>query len=237
MRLAITASAAWMILAAVCAATAADPAATRPADSPASSSLDYWLSQAKPVASGPAEGPPAGTATAPDAAFAREDSLPGVIELSDGRQLPGAIYTTRDKDIELWVEAEKRWRRVPLINLLGLSAEVVEQAMEQEWRWKEMGVPERVYTGKEFPTMRFRWRLQLIDGSRLDGEIKGQPLWVALKDKPFGPFVLHERAKGQTGQKLSDLIYIRRVVISRAMMEKVLQAGVPGPPATSRAGG
>ena len=64
---------------------------------------------------------------------------------------------------------------------------------------------------------------RLIDGSTVIGEIKGQPLWIELGDKRTGPLVLHERSKGKMGQKLKDLIYVKRIIVSRKMMEAVLK--------------
>lgn len=200
-----------------------------------SDSLDYWLNRAEPADTRPAE-----TTDEPEgknpfdvaARFGRPDALPGVVELSDGQQIPGRIYTTRDRNLEVWVEAEERFRRVPLITVLSIEPVVVNAEMVQEWRWKEMGVPERVYTGREYPTMRFEWKLHLIDDSTIVGPIKGQPLWVRLKDSKFGPFILHERTKGRMGETLDDIVHLKRVVISRRMMEKVLRAGPPGDAAT-----
>jgi len=41
---------------------------------------------------------------------------------------------------------------------------------------------------------------------------------VRQGDKLVGPFVLHERMKGSIGQALENLIYVRKVVVSREMM-------------------
>jgi hypothetical protein len=217
-----------MMLGLVAAAAAAiAPAASRLAVGQGGGNLEYWLNRAKPPASAPATREGVSPFGGRDEAAASPHAVPGVVELSDGRQLPGWISTTPDRDLEVWHESEERWRRVPLITVLSIRADVVEAGMEQEWRWKEMGTPERVYTGREFPKMRLQWRLHLIDDSTVVGPIKGQPLWIALNGKRHGPFVLHERTKGQFGQKVSDIVYIKQVVISRRMMENVLAAGPP----------
>jgi len=217
------------------------------------SNLDYWLGQAKPIDSAktkPAENQskpkaaPAKNEPAIQAEFRRDDALPGVVEFSDGRQLAGGIFTTRNKPLALWIPQQKRWLRVPIAAVLSISAVVVQQEMKLRWRWKEMGQPERVYTGKSYPFRRFEWRLHLADGSYIQGIIKGQPIWIETRgnsrgypansrgvatppvrverpQKTPGPFILHERAKGKTGQSLAKQIYIRKIVISRKMMDKV----------------
>ena len=206
----------------------------RPATKPAY--LDHWLRQTTtatgPGIAEPAGGSPFGTRDR----FKRKDALPSVVILSDGRTLPGTIYTTRDKDLEVWVASETRaadarWRHAPLILLLSIQAVVVEEGMEKEWRWKEMGSDEKIFTGRKKPIRRFRWRLHLIDDSYITGAIKGQPLWVDSRGKRRGPFILHERSAGKYGQTLEDLVYVKRVVISRRAMEKVIKAQAASRPA------
>lgn len=151
----------------------------------------------------------------------REDALPGVVELSDGTVLAGWLLTTLESPYQVFVESEKKWRRVPLLSALGVQAIIVEEKMEPRWRWKGMGEPERVYTGLEYPTLRLAWEFHLLDGSKLSGAVKGQPLWVQTKDKKHGPFILSERTKGEDGQKLTDLVYVKRIIVSQKLMEAV----------------
>lgn len=198
--------------------------AVDPTNQPAAKDdLDYWLNRAKPVADTqpttlPANGKPVRNEvrTPP-----RDDALPGVIELSDGTQLAGWMYGTRDKPWRVWVAEEKRWRRIPPAAVLSITTVVDQEEMKLRWRWKAMGEPEKVYTGKRYPFRRLRWRFRLADGSRITGAVKGQPIWIETANQTLGPFVLQERARGRDGQSLAELIYIRRIVVSRRMMEKV----------------
>ena len=189
--------------------------------------MEYWLGQsATATASAPAGGATASAAAgapgqgisggrSPDSEPAsRDDALPGALLLSDGRLLPGRLLTTRDRDWEVWVEAEQRWRHIPPVAVLSISAQVIEQGMDKEWRWKEMGSDERVFTGRERPIRRFLWRFRLIDGSVVTGAVKGQPLWVESGGQRHGPFVLQERSAGQFGQGLDELVYLQKAVIS-----------------------
>lgn len=211
-------------------AAAAEPKKTPPATpgtAEPASNLDFWLNQAKPA---PATQPGGGAAKEPAGGnplgagageFFRDDALPGVIELSNGKLLPGGVYTTREKPWIVWGEDTKSWRRIPMLTLLSIAAVVEEERMELEWRWKGMGEPEKVFTGKKYPMRRLHWKFRLIDGSYVEGSTKGQPVWVESHGKPYGPFVLHERMKGELDQTQSDLVYVKRVIISRKMMEAV----------------
>lgn len=190
------------------------------------SNLNYWLGQAKPVKPTNAKAKPAPEKKPrdPQASFRRDDALPGVIEFSDSRQLAGGIFSTRDKPINIWREKEKRWQRIPPAAVLSISAVVIQEEMKLRWRWKAMGEPEKVYTGKSYPFRRFQWKLHLADDSIIQGAIKGMPVWIETQTETLGPFILHERAKGKIGQALKDHIYIKKIVISRKMMNKVRQA-------------
>ena len=112
------------LVAAVLLVAAAGPSG--PADGPASrpgSNLDYWLQRARAATSRAAATLPSGVN--PFAAgdrFSRRDALPGAVELSDGRVLAGGVHTTRDRNWEVWVESEKRWRHVPPIVVLSIEA-------------------------------------------------------------------------------------------------------------------
>jgi len=228
-------------LALLCALSAlqADTPAAGKEDKPAKpdktkpkSNLDLWLTGKTPA-------PPAkpGTSNPLDSGnnpfrkgdtFLRTDALPGVVELNDGRQIPGGLYTTREKDFEVHIAAEKRWRRVPFVLVRAIEAVLLEEKMDQHWRWKAMGVPERVYTGKEYPYRRFEWKFHLIDGTSLQGTVKGQPLWIEKLEGlagrgRYGPFVLHERFSGAEGTKLKDHPYMKQIVISRRMMKTVAE--------------
>ena len=207
------------IIIAVCAALAlqAGGESPEPADD-----LEYWLRRAQPATTQPAGTTETDEAISPRPS--REDALPGVVELSDGSIIAGMLYTTREHDWSVYVEGERLWRRVPFLCVLGIRAVVVEEKMEPRWRWKAMGEPERVYTGAEYPARRLEWKFRLIDGSEIAGTVKGQPLWVERDGRRLGPFILHERSSGRDGESLADLVYVRRVIVSRRMMEAVMES-------------
>ncbi|OQB86868.1 MAG: hypothetical protein BWX88_00732 [Planctomycetes bacterium ADurb.Bin126] len=208
----------------------------QPTTKPASN-LDFWLNRAKTADSSKQVNPmeqgknPFAAAQFP---FQREDALPGVVELSDGRVVAGGVYTTREKPWEIWIEAEKRWRQIPFLNCLSINAVVLEEKMEQRWRWKEMGVPEKVFTGKEYPFRIFEWKLHLIDDSYLQGTVKGQPVYVeTVAGKTFGPLVLHERFSGPDGMSLKEAVYVKRVIVSRRLFDQFKDASLDAQPTVS----
>lgn len=215
------------------------PAVSQPSTVPANN-LDYWLGQARTTQTKPATNqanPPADNLVNPFSSkqgASRPDALPGVIELSNGKILAGWLYTTSEKDWEVWVESDKRWVHVPFLAVSSISAVVVEEKMELFWRWKGMGEPERVYTGQKYPTRRLQWKFHLIDGSCVTGDVKGQPLWVELDGRKSDPMILQERTKGEVDTELKNLVYVKMVIVSRRMMDLAVKAGCCATESASR---
>lgn len=189
------------------------------AEAPASS-LDYWLSGEAAPTSRQAIDPKGVNPFAASRSLARDYALPGAVELSDGKVLTGQLYTTGGRAWQVYVDQQKRWRQIPFAAVLSITAIVVSEKLEPQWRWKAMGTPERVYTGRQYPTRRLLWRFLLADGSQITGTVKGQPISVVAGGIKKGPFALHERQRGNPGQGLFELIYVRQVVISRQMLER-----------------
>jgi len=187
--------------------------------------LDFWLNQATTAPSSRPADVPARSGRNPFSSGGRPfrpDAVPGVIELSDNTQLPGWLYTTRDKPWVVFDPKLERWRQIPFITVLSITAVVTEEKYLLQWRWKGMGEPEKVFTGRKYPYRRFLWKFRLIDGTTVTGAVKGQPIWVRWDRKATGPMVLHERDKGKLDRKLEDVTYVRKVVVSTKMRDAVL---------------
>ncbi|MHC4562461.1 MAG: hypothetical protein ACYS8X_06775 [Planctomycetota bacterium] len=208
------------------------------ADEPAEDDLEYWLDRGEEAPSGdePADSADKAGAHTGDSQ-PKPQGIPGVVELSDGRTSAGMLATPGDQPLEVFVEAEKRWRRVPPVCALSITAEVVSQGMEQQWRPKEIGSRERIYTGRQYPVRRLRWRILLADGTSIIGVIKGQSIRLTPISQPTpeddGPageapdppqpvrFVLPERTKGPVGTTLDEIVYVKRIILSRRAMNSV----------------
>jgi hypothetical protein len=140
----------------------------------------------------------------------RKDAVPGYVELSSGLKIPGKIYTTRAKRLKIYNLKRERYEYVPVPALTSMEVAVEWERMDKEWRFKEAGNPEKVYTGREYPVRSLAWTLTLRNGHQIHGHVLGQPLYVEHNGKAE-PFILHQRDKGPVGRRLADLVYIRRV--------------------------
>jgi len=143
-------------------------------------------------------------------AAGRRDAVPGCVELSSAEKVPGRIYTTRARRIRIFNLEREIYEDVPVPAILKIEAIVEWERVDKEWRFKEAGNPEKIYTGRSCPVRQLTWRLTLRGGHQIVGHILGQPLYVDDGGKPR-QFILHMRDKGPMGSELKDLVYVRRI--------------------------
>jgi len=165
----------------------------------------------------------------------RKDAVPGYVELSSGAKVPGRIFTTRAKRVKIFNLQKEVYEYVPVPAVRKIETVIEWERMEKEWRFKEAGSPEKVYTGREYPARKFAYRLTLLGGHTITGHILGQPLYLARPSRASGSsdgsndegkvdrFVLHDRQKGPMDTTLEDLVYVRSVVLGRDAYEEARQ--------------
>jgi hypothetical protein len=178
--------------------------ATVPASDP---TMDWLLDQSSAPASQPTTQPatarPFGDAPAPG-------ERSGTITLSDGKSIPGLISTTPAKPLRVWSEKEKRYIDLPWEAIASLEAKILWERDEPEWRFKESGFDEKVFTGKTYPARETEYVITLTTGDTVTGGVVA-PIYLRPDQGKAQQFVLHKRAKGEVGKSLDELIYIKRI--------------------------
>ena len=171
---------------------------------------------------------------------AREDSVPGYVELSDGSIVAGQVYLTRDTRLQIYDASLQRQREIPLQAIQRIDASVEKEWMEKEWRFKENASDEKVYTGRAYPARLLAYTICLKDGRRISGSVSG----IVYVEPPAGGerrrFLLNKRQKGDLGTDLPSLVYLRTVELGeeafRSGQQRAgqQQAANTAPPATPR---
>ena len=194
----------------------------------------------------------------------------GTVELSNGERAEGWISLTPGRPLEVYDLDAREWREFEIHEIGELRAAPRKEEIEREWRWKEYGKDEKVYTGRAYPK---RWLEHVIvlrgrtgqDGERLGCHIRGAALYVTKEpdrtaageerdsdekvsdDKTLlakGPgarkpdakkaaarrpdekdakmeaeaprrrrFILRQYERGELGQTLDDLVYVKLVTV------------------------
>jgi hypothetical protein len=142
----------------------------------------------------------------------RPDAVPGKLERSDGSVFRGKVYLTRDKRLELYADAEKKWHQLKLEDLAALRWEVEFEQEEAEWRWKENGSDEKVLTGRKKVDRRYRTIAKRKDGTEVRGHIRGTVIYVKPEKAEERRFFLYWNQPADFDQKPEDLVYVKEVL-------------------------
>jgi hypothetical protein len=138
-----------------------------------------------------------------------DDVRQATITLSNGQVVKGSLSTTPDKPIRVWDESIKDYRDVPFKLIKSVVANVVWERDEKEWAFRESGSDVKVYSGKTYPARELTYTFTLLNDEKVTGGVVA-PLFYESGDVSK-TYVLHKRDKGEVGQKLADLIFVRRV--------------------------
>lgn len=170
----------------------------------------------------------------------REDSTPGYVELSDGTIHAGMVYLTRDKRLQVYDEKLQRQREIPLRVVGQIECKVLKEWMEKEWKFKDAASATKMYTGREYPAREYVHVITLQDGRTIEGPLSGivyvqERLEASAPGgyRPVAPaqkFLLHKRDKGEFGDDLKKLVYVKRIKLGEeAYQEGKKKAAQPRP--------
>lgn len=179
--------------------------ATRPADP----TMDWLLDQTAPATQPSTQ--PAST-TQPTSPFADRKAAgqrAGAILLSDGTEIAGTVSSTPGKPIRVWDDQEKRYLDLPVESIANVEAKILWERDEPEWRFKESGHDEKVYTGKTYPARELQYTFTLLNGQVITGGAVA-PVYVDT-GRATKQYVLHKRDKGEVGKTLAELVYVKRI--------------------------
>ena len=157
-------------------------------------------------------------------------SLDAVINTSDGKSYTGTITGTLGKEMTIFNRQEKRYVDFALSGVARIDVQIEEEREEKEWSWKESGSDEKVYTGKTYPVRKYVTTLTLAEDKKIVGDLSG-PIYFTAPDGKEQFFVLRKTQKGDEGQKPSDLIYVKSIVIGDKGDPSPPEAAAEKPPA------
>ncbi len=161
----------------------------------------------------------------------RDDAIPGYVKTSDGKIHAGNVYLTRDKRLKILDPKLNREREIPLRVVKQIECKVLKKWMEKEWRFKELALNEKYYTGRQYPAIECEYTITLRDGRTITGPLAEiiyvQP-YVYKPDEPraYRPqvrpekFLLHKRLKGDFGKDMKSLVYVERIKLGEEALKQ-----------------
>jgi len=150
-----------------------------------------------------------------------DHALPGVVVFSNGRKLPGYIWTAAGKEWRLYERASRQFRDIPFDVVKVIDGLVEWERMEDDWRWKEGGSDVKVLTGHTYPDRKTYFTFTLIDDRKLTGDI-AQMFYVELAGQ-VSQVILHKRQEGKIGQTLDDIPYVKQVIFDAKAMRDAIE--------------
>lgn len=161
----------------------------------------------------------------PAATSQRDDAIPGYLELSEGTLRYGRLYLTRDKRLTVREAAAadgERQREIPLQVVRQIDCTVKKEWLEKQWRFKELTQDQKMYTGKSYPSREYEHTITLRDGRRIRGDLSGIVYVVPGGDQAADPerYLFHKRQKGELGQTLKQLIYVKTVKLGEEAFQE-----------------
>ncbi len=131
------------------------------------------------------------------------------VEFSDGRTFAGKALLTNDQLI-LYSDQQKRRVIIGGDEVRTFEAVIEREVMERKWFFKEGGNDEKVYTGETWPIKEFTGRVTFHDGRTLEGHLISSTLTLQEGEENRRYF-LPRKMEGEVGQKLDDLVFIRKI--------------------------
>lgn len=168
------------------------------------------------VAAPPLAGRPA--AAAEGAGFAPDDPVPGGVQASvtwsDGRQAWMTISARPGLALQILPTGAGKRVKVPWEDVLALRLEPEKEGMEEVWRWKEGGSDEKIKTGKSYPWRQYTVVVATADGREIKGRLAAGFALTAISEGATEQLVISPRHKGEMGQKLADLVYVKEITLA-----------------------
>lgn len=189
----------------------AEPPTTHPDDP----TMDWILSHAttEPAGqshddsrnSGPATLPAVLKSTGPT----QDESRPGVLVLSDGAPLTGRLSTTLRQPLRVWDTGKQEYEDLPFSLIKSIEVRVISESQAPEWKFAQGGIDIKEYSGRTYPARQSEYAVTLDDGTIVTGAVAA-PIYLDNADG-HKVFILHKKDKGEPGQKLADLVYVKAI--------------------------
>lgn len=134
----------------------------------------------------------------------------GTLTLSDGTTYTGEISLTKGRKIDLYVLEQKKRYSIDLAEVVEIRTEVERESLEHPWHFVEESRHEKVELPETYPLRKYLLHVKLAGGPTLVGHVTATPIYVRVDDEKLRYFLLAEQ-KGEVGQTLADLVYVKSV--------------------------
>ncbi len=156
---------------------------------------------------------PSGFAPAADETAAPQKTA--TVVMSDGTEYASARLIARaDLTLEVFCAPDNDRKSIAFGEVAELKQIVAEEGREREWRWKEGGANEKLYTGRDYPWRKLNLELRLKSGEKLSGKLGRGVALVMETSTPQGEkqqrqLILQPQHKGEPGATAAPVFVAR----------------------------
>lgn len=144
--------------------------------------------------------------------------LTGTVVLSDGTEYASARITARaDLTLEVFCGPDNERKSLLFSEISEVRQVVAEEGRQPEWRWKEGGGNEKIFTGREYHWRKLTLELRLKNGDKLSGKLgRGVALTMdattAQGEKVRRQLILQPQQKGEPGEAAAP-VFVARITL------------------------
>lgn len=138
----------------------------------------------------------------------------GYVLLSDGRRADGFVHLTPGVLLRIYDREQRVHVDVPFEMVRQIDVEVEKSWLDQEWRFKEAGSPQKVFTDRFYWSHKYVCTVHLSDGTKIHGDLNAV-VYVETPDGKKEKYFLRKYYTGSQGTRddVPEIVYVQRVVI------------------------
>lgn len=145
-------------------------------------------------------------------AVAVQDPSWAVVTLSSGERHEGTFSMTEGHRLEIFDRRTSRRLRLDPAEIARVSVTPEEERMEQAWMFKEESDHTKIPLPGKYPLRRLLTEVTVVSGDTFQGRVTGCVFYLE-KGEERRRFLLTADQKGEKGQTLEDLPYVKEIVL------------------------
>jgi hypothetical protein len=164
-------------------------------------------------------------------AFAEDAPDAAKVTFSNGETAAGDFSFTPGRKLEIFDLNRKKRISVAAEEIARISVGVEEEKMESGWMFREEGLKDKIKLPFKYPLRQLFTDVTLLTGAVVHGHCNGT--FYLEKDGDSKRYVLYTNQKGENGQTLEDIVYVREVAFPNRKAAGGKQNSLTAPPGTT----
>lgn len=144
-------------------------------------------------------------------ATAAQDPSWAAVTLSNGERHEGIFSMTPGRRLEIFETRAARRLHLDPAEIARVSVTPDVETMEQAWMFKEESDHTKILLPWKYPLRRLRTEVTVVSGETFQGRVVGCVFFLE-NEEDRRRFILTADQKGEKGQALEDLPYVRQIV-------------------------